>query len=133
MLDKDQDGRISKLELKDAFREILGTVLAEIEIDNIFKSIDHDNNGYIEYEEFLRATVDRNLLLSESNLRHAYDIFDLDKNGLISVEEVKNIIGGGKNIPDNIITDLLAEIDKKNDEEITFQEFKEIMNKIVKI
>jgi calcium-dependent protein kinase len=132
MMDKDQDGRISKAELKNAFREIHGTVLADIEVDNIFRSIDHDNNGYIEYEEFLRATVDRNLLLSEWNLRHAYDLFDLDKSGSISVEEVKIIIGGGKNIPDNIITDLLAEIDKKNDEEITYQEFKEIMNKIVK-
>jgi len=132
MLDKDNDGRLSKSELKDAFREILGTVLADIDIDNIFRSIDHDNNGYIEYEEFLRATLDRNLLLSESNLRHAFDIFDIDKNGSISVEETKNIIGGGKNIPDNIITDLFAEIDKGTDEEITFEEFKEIMIRLVK-
>jgi len=132
MMDKDQDGRISKKELKNAFREIHGTVLADIEVDNIFKSIDHDNNGYIEYEEFLRATIDRNLLLSESNLRHAYDLFDLDKSGTISVEEVKIIIGGGKNIPDNVITDLLSEIDKKSDEEIYYEEFREIMIKILK-
>jgi calcium-dependent protein kinase len=132
MLDKDNDGRISKNELKDAFRDLLGTVLADIELESIFKAIDHDNNGFIEYEEFLRATIDKNLLLSESNLRMSFNLFDIDRNSLISVDEIKNIIGGGKSIPDNVMVELLAEIDKKSDEEINFEEFKSIMNKIVK-
>jgi calcium-dependent protein kinase len=132
VLDKDDDGRISKQELKNAFREILGEILADIELENIFKTIDHDHNGYIEYEEFLRATIDKNLLLSESNMRLAFNLFDIDKNGFISIDEIKDIIGGGKSIPDNVMVELLAEIDKKSDEEINFDEFKGIMNKIVK-
>jgi calcium-dependent protein kinase len=131
-LDKDNDGRISKLELNNAFKDVFGTVLADLELNNIMKTIDHDNNGFIEYEEFLRATVDRNLLLSETNLLSAFDIFDINKDGTISSEEIKNIIGGGKHIPDNVIIELLAEIDKKADEEICYDEFKNIMNKIVK-
>ncbi len=65
-------------------------------------------------------------------MRHAFEIFDIDKNGSISVEEAKNIIGGGKNIPDNIISDLFAEIDKGTHEEIMYEEFKKIMIKLVK-
>lgn len=132
LFDKDHDGRISKLELKQAFSDLLGTVLADIELEAIFRSIDHDNNGYIEYEEFLRATIDKDLLLSEPNLQMAFDLFDIDKNGFISVDEIRATIGGGKNIPDNVMSQLLSEIDKKQDEEVNFQEFKEIMNKIVK-
>lgn len=132
LFDKDNDGRISKLELKKAFSEVQGTVLADIELDNIFVSIDHDNNGYIEYEEFLRATINSDLLLSESNLRLAFGLFDLDQNGSISVEEIKTIIGGGRSIPDNVMKELLAEIHKNSDEEIFYEDFKKIMKKIVK-
>jgi calcium-dependent protein kinase len=132
MFDKDHDGRISKMELKQAFSDLLGTVLADIELEAIFRSIDHDNNGYIEYEEFLRATIDKDLLLSEPNLQMAFNLFDIDKNGFISVDEIRATIGGGKNIPDNVMSQLLGEIDKKQDEEVNYVEFKEIMNKIVK-
>jgi calcium-dependent protein kinase len=132
LFDKDNDGRISKIELKQAFSEVQGTILADIELDNIFKSIDHDNNGYIEYEEFLRATIDRDLLLSENNLKLAFNLFDLDQNGSISVDEIKTIIGGGRSIPDNVMMELLAEIEKTSDEEIDYHDFKKIMIKIVK-
>lgn len=131
-LDKSNQGRISKDNLQSAFRDVFGTVLADIELANIMKSIDHDNNGFIEYEEFLRATVDRSLLLSEANLRSAFDLFDLNKDGSISSDEIKSIIGGGKVVSDSAIVELLAEIDKQQHEEIKFDEFKEIMNKIVR-
>jgi calcium-dependent protein kinase len=132
MVDKDNDGRISKKELQESFEDVFGTVLAEIELDNLFKMIDHDNNGYIEYEEFLRATLDTSLLLNEENLAQAFNMFDIDKNGSISADEIKNVIGGGRNIPDNVIVELLDEIEKKTDENITFDEFKKIMKSIVK-
>ena len=80
LFDKDHDGRISKLELKQAFSDLLGTVLADIELEAIFRSIDHDNNGYIEYEEFLRATIDKDLLLSEPNLQMAFDLAETEFN-----------------------------------------------------
>jgi len=131
-IDKDSDGRISKDDLIQAFKENFGTVIGDMELDQIMKSIDHDNNGYIEYEEFLRATLDKTLLLSETNLQHAFNMFDLDKNGSISADEIKSVIGGGRSIPDNVVVELLAEIDKTQDDEITYDEFRAIMNKITK-
>lgn len=131
-LDKNSQGRISKENLQSAFSDVFGTVLADIELASIMKSIDHDNNGFIEYEEFLRATIDRSLLLSESNLNSAFELFDINKDGKISSEEIKNIIGGGRTISDNVIVELLAEIDKQSHEEIKYDEFKTIMNKVVR-
>jgi calcium-dependent protein kinase len=130
LMDVDNDGRISQIELKNGLKSVLGTVSADIEVQQIMKAIDMDCNGYIEYEEFLRATLDSKILLSENNLRMAFNTFDVKKEGSITSEDIRFILGGGKEIPDNIMSGVLAEIDKKIDDTITYQDFSEIMNKI---
>jgi calcium-dependent protein kinase len=40
------------------------------------KSIDLDGNGYIDYNEFLAATMNRSKLLSKNNLEIAFKTFD---------------------------------------------------------
>jgi hypothetical protein len=36
--------------------------------------IDNDGNGYIEYEEFIRASINKDLLITEKNLKTAFDM-----------------------------------------------------------
>ena len=48
------------------------------DVDQIFKKIDGDNNGYIEYEEFVRAAVDKQMFLNENILKFAFRYFDKD-------------------------------------------------------
>jgi calcium-dependent protein kinase len=43
--------------------------MAKIEVEKIFKLVDVDNSGEIDFSEFMIATVDRENLLSEDRLR----------------------------------------------------------------
>jgi Ca2+-binding EF-hand superfamily protein len=48
-------------EIEDVFKETVGVTE---DLDEIFKNIDHDNDGLINYSEFLAATVDKSKTLS---------------------------------------------------------------------
>ncbi len=127
---KDSDGRIGVNELRDGLCEHLGE-MEFTEAQKIVNRIDLDQNGYIEYEEFLHATLDQNTFLNESNLKQAFDLFDLDKGGSISADEVSNIISGGKVISNDVVKDLLKEIGRNIEDEITYEDFKNLMYKIM--
>ena len=92
-MDLNGDGQISKDELyiglKD-FLELSGDKLKN-NVDIIFNNLDTDHNGFIEYEEFIRAAVNKKIFYSTNYLRFAFDYFDRDKNGCISFDEIKNI------------------------------------------
>ena len=63
------------------------------DIDEIIKIIDKDNSGTVEFQEFIRATVDLNQLLSEKNLKMAFNNFDKDNSGELTELEIKEILG----------------------------------------
>jgi Ca2+-binding EF-hand superfamily protein len=54
-------------------------------------------------------------------------LFDLDGNGRISPSEVKEILGMDSHMDDNVLNELLKEIIKSGNKEITFEQFKDIM------
>ena len=125
-IDKNLDGKLSKEEISKAYKEE-GISITKNELENILKSIDFDNNGFIEFEEFIMTTIPKKDLFTETNLKTAFDMFDLDKNGSISLNEVKEILRNGKDIEDEVLIELKEEINKNNDEELTFEEFKNLM------
>lgn len=125
-IDKNGDGKLSREELIHCYRET-GQVISDEEINNIINSIDSDNNGYLEYEEFIRATLNKSVLLNDINLKSAFDTFDLDNNGTISFEEIKEIIFQNQKLSDNVMQEFLAQINKKDTDLITFEEFKNIL------
>lgn len=54
-------------------------------------SVDTDCNGTIDYNEFLTATMDKEKLISRSNLEFAFKAFDRDRSGKINLREIKAI------------------------------------------
>ena len=95
--DKNGDGKLSKEEFVTGLTNIdinLNLNLKEEEsLNSLIKNIDSDNNGYITFEEFLIASVNKEKILTENNLKMAFDVFDRDKNGCISHDELKYILG----------------------------------------
>lgn len=47
-------------------------------VDKIFRKIDIDGSGMIEYTEWVLSTLDQNKFLSHKYLRKAFDYFDYD-------------------------------------------------------
>lgn len=54
-----------------------------------------DGNGYIDYSEFLKATLDVNKVLSQKNVHMSFKLFDKDGSGKISAQELKQILSPG--------------------------------------
>lgn len=70
----------------------------------------------IEYSEFVSATCNLNNLLTEKNLKQAFDLFDLDANGEITPRELKHILGNkDQELKDEEWESLITEFDKNND------------------
>ena len=92
-IDLNGDGQISKKELYKGIENFLGIAGKNLrnKVDKIFNNIDIDHNGFIGYEEFIRAAVDIKTFLSSNFLKFAFDYFDRDKNGKITFDEVTQI------------------------------------------
>lgn len=98
-LDENKDGCLSLEEIKKGINKLKD---ANIDVESIFKSIDTDGSGAINYTgnktniinyiEFLAATIDTNLYLKEERLYEAFRIFDKDGSGKISADEIKKVL-----------------------------------------
>jgi len=135
MIDENKDGKLSKEELIKGFKFVFKKSEQETkrEVEAIFKNVDNDNNGYIEYEEFIRACIDRNKLFNDEYLKLAFNFFDLEGSGQITVKNLKDVFGGGGDliVSSNIIRGIMGDIDLHGDGQISYDEFKKMMKKIL--
>ena len=51
--------------------------------------MDANQDGKIDYNEFITAAINRTQLLSTDNLRIAFNLFDINGDGVISKEELR--------------------------------------------
>jgi calcium-dependent protein kinase len=56
------DGRLSKEDVSDGFLDYYGKVVDMADIEKMFEVIDADQSGFIDYTEFMVATLDNALL-----------------------------------------------------------------------
>ena len=108
---------------------------AEKEANSIFIKLDDNKNGYIECEEFIRAGIDKKLLKSKKVLRFTFDFLDKDRNGEISIEELKEVFRNEGDCNDdeydkNMI-ELVKSIDTDLNGRISFDEFYNMMIKVI--
>ena len=98
--------------------------------DDIFKEIDFNHDGCINFSEFITANFKKDKLLSEKTLQKTFNLLDLDGNGFITLDELK------ESMPIEITSklewrELIEEVDKDGDNQISFEEFKEMMQKLL--
>ena len=100
----------------------------EREVDRVMKIIDVDGNGFIEYEEFLRASLDKNKILTPENVKIVFQLFDINKTGSISPSELKKVMGQNANIDEDVWNNIIRDIDLNKDGVISFYEFDKMMD-----
>ncbi|XP_008808789.2 probable calcium-binding protein CML10 [Phoenix dactylifera] len=126
--DSNGDGRISSSELAAIFR-CLGHPATDEELEIMMGEADFNGDGYISLEEFLELntkTVDAKAALED--LRHAFSVFDIDRNGSISVDELEKVLRSiGEEETLAQCKKMIDGVDQDGDGLISFEEFKDMM------
>ena len=122
-IDVNGDGMLTLDELKNAINQ--NPEVHVMNIEQIFKTIDTDNSGVINYTEFLAASIDKRIYLQEDKLRDAFKLFDEDKSGKISKSEISKVLKFKKSGTE--MTKLFEKYDLNGDGEIDFDEFLNMM------
>ena len=135
-LDSDHDGKLFKTELIYAFMKYynLPEQQAVNKAEYIFKHIDTDNNGMLESEEFIRACINPNIFNSPNYLKVAFDYFDKDGDGTISIPEVEEkFFQGTKQTPaaKMKLQNMFNQIDINKDALISFEEFSYMVKGVI--
>jgi len=129
--DKNNDGVLSREEIFEGYKAILGEVEAQKEVDRIMHDADLDKSGAIDYNEFLIACSNKAKLLNVEKLESTFKMFDKDGNGSVSAQEIKEVLGSAFGNDPKILDGIIKEVDNNNDGEISLVEFKEMMVKFL--
>ncbi|XP_057777555.1 probable calcium-binding protein CML25 [Salvia miltiorrhiza] len=131
--DANGDGRICAEELGSIMRS-LGHPVTEDEVRSMIREVDADGDGFIDLREFIElntSNVDHDEVLD--NLRHAFEVFDADKNGAISAEELLNVLRSlGEECTLDDCKKMISGVDIDGSGTIDFDEFKAMMMKGVR-
>lgn len=105
-VDADGNGFLDEVELQKVFindelnNSGLGCsastahLLQENWFETVMESIDKDQDGRVNWEEFITASIDKSKLLNEENLQIAFDWLDDNKDGKISRYELSKCLAG---------------------------------------
>lgn len=96
--DKNGDGKLSMDEVKMGYIEHYGRVMSDEEVEKMFKMVDSDSSGFIDYSEFVVAAMNEKSLTTNDKLQAAFKMFDKDGSGVISADEIKEVLGFNGNL-----------------------------------
>lgn len=129
-IDKNGDGKLSKEEIIEGYDKYFGKILTQDDVDAMFKSVDIDDSGFIDYSEFVLACMNEKNLLTNDKLEAAFKMFDKDGSGLITKDEIKEVLSVGAGIDESAINEVIRQVDENGDGEISFEEFCLMMKNI---
>ena len=130
-IDFTHNGCIEPHELKKAF-ELKKIAITEEEINHLFKIMDQNLKGAIDFTEFLMAGFDREQLFTNEKLTKAFNYFDINNSGFIENNDLyDNLLRNGKqcintNDINFFIYDALKDLDDKKGYDKDSEIFKKV-------
>jgi calmodulin len=143
VFDKDNDGRITVEELHRVFVELhIRVSRKELE-----KYVQSTKNGFLTFDDFISLFLQNEIqedekkkgdiaqitpTASKRELYEVFRIFDLDKNGYVSIGEFKVVMNrlGMNHLTDEEIKFLFQEVGDDNSGELNFTAFCKLMSKV---
>lgn len=120
-MDTNKDGKLTYSELQRAL-ENQGFDMLKEELINIMEGLGLDDTNEIQYSEFLAATMDMNYAIREENILRAFQNFDADGKGELTLKDLIEVMGS-----EDHARELVGEIDLNGDGVISYEEFKAMM------
>jgi Ca2+-binding EF-hand superfamily protein len=134
LFDVNDNGKIGFTEFYDGLVKICGENITREEGRKIFLNLDSDKNNYIEQEEFVKAGVDKKVFLSDKMLKLAFDFFDIDNSGLITVEDIIQLFKDNVKINKEASSEfqkIIQTIDKNEKGKIDYEQFSIFMKNLL--
>ncbi|CAF1574739.1 unnamed protein product, partial [Adineta ricciae] len=120
LFDKHGDGTITTKQLGTVMRS-LGHNPTEIELQNMIDEVAADGNGTIDFPEFLTMMVRKMKDTdSEEEIREAFNVFDKNGNGIISIDEFRHVMTNlGEKLTDEELDEIVREADVNGGVDLT--------------
>jgi len=109
LFDTNKDGKISKDELSQVLQN-LGNQASDEELENMINNADLNQNGFVEFEEFVKLMKNHCPAMSSSqSIVEAFDVFDIDGDKFISREEIRVTMSRlGQNLTSRELDEMVA-------------------------
>ena len=127
------DGKMTPKQLQEGFENYLNSKSIEKnefdkKMKNIFELLDTNKNEFIDYEEFCKGGINKNLFTEKDVLKFAFDFIDKDGSGTINFQELKSILYNDDNNKE--VEQIIEEMELGDGENnvLTFEKFEESMN-----
>ena len=133
-IDLNGDGKITEHELYKGLCTKIKSDTLEEDVRNIYQKLDMDGDGYIEYEEFVRAAVSKEKFMGDNVLKFAFRFFDKDNSGKIDFDEIEKVFKKSVTDKDHVeeaLNKIIYEADLNRDGKISFEEFSLVMKKML--
>lgn len=134
-LDTNNDGHLTLDELEQGMQEIAQIFhVEEPDVREMLRAADDNGDGKIDYTEFIAAAYKKDQLLTKQNLKGAFRLIDQNNDNELTKEELKAVFGGGhvSQRGEAVWDEIMREVDKNDDGVISFEEFEEAMNLVIK-
>ncbi|KAI3407820.1 uncharacterized protein J3R85_020723 [Psidium guajava] len=129
--DKNGDGKISCDELRDVLSSLGPSPTTSEEARAAMSQIDKDGDGFIDLDEFAELILGGGGGGPEcgaKELKDAFDLYDLDGNGVISAGELHAVMKKlGQKCSLGDCRKMISSVDRDGDGNVNFEEFKKMM------
>eukprot|EP00486_Rosalina_sp_Unknown_P002051 CAMPEP_0201566182 /NCGR_PEP_ID=MMETSP0190_2-20130828/5773_1 /ASSEMBLY_ACC=CAM_ASM_000263 /TAXON_ID=37353 /ORGANISM="Rosalina sp." /LENGTH=222 /DNA_ID=CAMNT_0047984535 /DNA_START=21 /DNA_END=689 /DNA_ORIENTATION=+ len=130
LFDKDHNGAIDQNELQTVLKT-LGQNISKEETEEMMSSVDINNDGEIDFNEFVEMMENRMFLPSNTmEYQDAFKFFDKNGDGVIDFNELKDVLLSlGEEFTAQDIQDMIDEADTTGNGKVEFHEFIKMMPK----
>ncbi|XP_058737856.1 probable calcium-binding protein CML36 [Vicia villosa] len=128
LIDRDNDGVVSRQELESVLTRLGARPPSSEEIEMMISEVDSDGRGCISVESIMNRIGSGSVSSNpnpEEELREAFEVFDTDRDGRISAEELLRVFRaiGDERCTLEECRRMIAGVDKNRDGFVCFEEF----------
>ena len=132
-IDKNGKGKITLNDFIEGLNKILKKNMEE-DAKKIFENLDEYSSGYLEYEMFIRAAINKKIFLKEDTLKFTFNFFDKENTKKITSESILKIFEESIKKDENVkieLENMIKEASPNENLEMDFDNFTEFMKSIL--
>ena len=126
-IDTEQSGYITISDLEKAVKSD-GISISKRQIDKIFNCLSENQDGKIQYSDFLAATISNKLELDDTIISWVFKMFEFNNLGIINAQSLQTVFERlGKSITPEKLYGVIREASNSKGDSLNFEQFKKIL------